>query len=148
MDDQEILIEELRRQLRNCRAALYETECQRQQVESKLSSTEYRIDHELEPRIKAEQRAYDMHVTSQEYGLSEDELECKRTCEGGACGPECMIFGEFDECTENMSKRELIEAYKINDNIADVLDENGLRLRRKFIDKIFDLKEIWRLLWR
>lgn len=56
-------------------------------LESKLDSAEYKINTELEPRIKQENDSYDTYVTSPSYGMPEgcrqDCLACKNMeCDG------------------------------------------------------------------
>jgi len=66
---------------------------------SDLNHAEFRIENELIPRIKREERSYDNWVTS---GGSD---ECYHNGMGGNCGIECSVFGSKGECFENITKK-------------------------------------------
>jgi len=86
---------------------------------NKLDSANFKINTELEPRIKNEQRNYD--------GMS------------GKCGYECSIFGNKSECFENITTEEQIldtyENYINTGYILDLIKEYGLEDKAKWIDK-------------
>lgn len=96
----------------------------------KLSSAEFKIHTELEPRIKQEQRSYDNWVTS----------GGRDVCFGnGNCGYDCLKFGSKPECFENVSTEEEIldiyENYVDDGYILDLIEEYGLEEKVKEIDK-------------
>jgi hypothetical protein len=66
-----------------------------------LNHAEFRIENELIPRIKREERSYDNWVT----GGGSDE--CFQNGMGGNCGIECSIFGNKNECFTDITKNVL-----------------------------------------
>jgi len=78
-----------------------ELEKESQIMYSNLSHAEFRIETELEPRIKREENSYDVWATN---GGSD---ECFYNGMGGKCGVECSIFGDKGECFENITSKEI-----------------------------------------
>lgn len=102
--------------------------------DDKLNSAEFRIHNELEPRIESEKRSYDNWVISPEAHMSEDDATCLHYYEIDECGSGCPIFGNIQECTENLSDKELLKEYIENDAIESVLFDRGLWFRKLKID--------------
>jgi hypothetical protein len=71
-----------------------------------LNHAEFRIENELIPRIKREERSYDTWVTS---GGSD---ECYHNGMGGNCGIECSVFGSKNECFENITNKAIDDIVK------------------------------------
>lgn len=102
-------------------------------LENELSSAEYKIRNELEPRIESERRSYDTYVTN---GGSD---VCFQTGISGNCGYSCSIFGEKQECFENVkTEDQILEIYEnyVNDGyILDLIEDYGLQEKAKEIDR-------------
>lgn len=99
---------------------------------NKLSSANFKIETELEPRIKQEQRSYDVYVTN---GGGD---ECFQSGISGSCGYDCHIFGEKPECFENVKREEILYIYEnITDTgyIEDLIEEYELEAEAKEIDR-------------
>jgi hypothetical protein len=85
-------------------------------LEENLSSANFKIDTELEPRIKREKQSYDEYVTS---GGSDS---CFNAGINGKCGVKCPDFGSKDECC--------IESYLI-----EYLNDNNIEHREDIKDE-------------
>ena len=110
--------------------------------ENKLSSAEYKINTELNPRIEREKRSYDSYITSPEAHMSEEDSTCLHFCETGQCGSDCPQFGYIPECTENLSNSELLKEYIINDSIEQIILDRGLWFKKLKVDWVEDSKII------
>lgn len=112
---------------------------QLRKAEEKLSSAEYKIEYELNPRIKQEERSYDAYVTS---GGSD---ECWSNGQGGRCGFQCTCWGSKNECFEDITKEDLLYAYaEIEDQgiILDYIHDWGLQKEAQKIDIDIKLEQI------
>lgn len=101
-----------------------------------LLSAEGRISSELEPRIQSERDSYDF------WALSGGNDPCFAAGDSGNCGVDCSIFGDKPECTENMSDKELLEAYIINNGCESAILDRGLWLKKLKIDWQEDTENI------
>ncbi|MCK5610540.1 hypothetical protein KAR91_52185 [Candidatus Pacearchaeota archaeon] len=110
--------------------------------EIKFSSAEWKIDHELKPRIESEKCSYDSWVTSPESHMSEDEAICYHFCETDQCGVKCPLFGDIPECTENLTDEELLKDYIENDGVEEVIFDRGLWFKKLKIDWSEDTRSI------
>lgn len=92
---------------------------------------QHRVDSELEPRIKQEQRSYDAYVT---YGGGD---ECMQNGMWGHCGIECSVFGSKYECFENMTKEDILNLYREGydfEYILQYIEDMELTEEKKKID--------------
>lgn len=111
-------------QLEKCRE-------EKRTIEDKLSSAEWKIDQELKPRIKQEQRSYDSWVTN---GGGD---ECMQNGMSGNCGFECSIFGEKSECSEifiGMSNKDVLKAYLDGYDVETEIDDRNLNIKKHLLD--------------
>jgi len=98
-------------------------------IEEKLDSARFKIETELDPRIKSEQNNYDSWVTS---GGSDD---CFRNGDSGRCGLECNVFQDGDcEYLEEISDNVILEAYREYEVYEEEIDHRGLKKERLNID--------------
>jgi hypothetical protein len=111
----------------------YELEKKYNNTYNELSSAEFKIRTELEPRIKSEHRSYDAYVTS---GGSD---ECFSNGMNGHCGFECSMFGDKAECFEGIKTEEevlnIYENYVTTGHILNLIEEYGLEEKVKEIDR-------------
>lgn len=80
-------------------------------TDDELYSANFRIKHELEPRIKSERNAYDNYVLS-------GGNSCFSHGMNGYCGIQCSHFGQEENCREvisEMSNEELFKYYTNNE---------------------------------
>lgn len=106
-------------------------------TDDKLYSANFRIKHELEPRIQSERSAYDCYILS-------GGDSCFSQVMNGGCGFHCSNFGEEENCKEvisEMTNDELLKYYKDNeafDSVPIVREElvsRGLEKEVKSIDE-------------
>lgn len=72
------------------RDAFYKLKDENDRTENKLSDAEFKIQSELEPRIKREEKGYDMFV------LSGGSNICDSTGIMGGCGENCEWYDTKD----------------------------------------------------
>ena len=106
-------------------------------TDDKLYSANFRIKHELEPRIQSERNAYDRYILS-------GGDSCFSQGINGGCGFHCSNFGEEENCKEVISEitnDELLKYYTDNeafDSVPIVREElvsRGLEKEVKSIDE-------------
>lgn len=80
-------------------------------TDDELYRANFRIKHELEPRIKSEMNVYDNYVLS-------GGDSCFSQGMNGGCGIQCPNFGQEENCRElisEMSNKELLKYYTDNE---------------------------------
>lgn len=80
-------------------------------TDDELYSANFRIKHELEPRLQSERNAYDRYVLS-------GGDSCFSQVMNGGCGVQCPNFGEEENCQEVISEitnEELLKYYIENE---------------------------------
>lgn len=101
-------------------------------VASKLTSAEYKINTQLKPRIKQEEKAYDSFVTGGGGNA------CFQEGLNGNCGFNCSGFGSEDECQiifESITDKELLTAYDEGiESLVDEIESRGLQVKMYLID--------------
>ena len=88
----------LQRKYHHLEARYEEVVKENQRLSGELSRAEFRIHHELEPRIKQEKEAYDSFVVN---GGSD---QCMSYGMYGKCGLDCPVFGDRDGCAECLAE--------------------------------------------
>lgn len=85
-------------------------------TDDELYSANFRIKHELEPRIQSERNAYDRYILS-------GGDSCFSQGVNGGCGFQCSNFGEEENCKEVISEitdEELLKYYVDNEAFDSV----------------------------
>lgn len=106
-------------------------------TDDELSNANFRIKHELEPRIKSERNSYDRYILS-------GGDSCFSRGMNGDCGTQCSHFGQEEKCKDvisEMSNEELLEYYASNeafDCISVIRDELCNRELSKEVSDIDD----------
>lgn len=105
-------------------------------IDDELYHANFRIKHELEPRIKSEQRSYDNYILS-------GGDSCFAQGMNGGCGTQCPHFGQEDVCSKivyDISDEELLRYYIENEAfdsvpiVRETLIGRGLEEKVKNID--------------
>lgn len=144
MTDEEYLIRDLRDIIRNKNNVIEDLEKQLDKTRSDKEHAEYRVKQELEPRIKAEERVYDIWVSN---GGSDP---CMRNGMNGNCNPDCEAFGSEDGCFEyftDMPDEDFLEYYRENgdehEEVVGLLFERGLWKQKMKIDNDYHKSECY-----
>lgn len=106
-------------------------------TDDELSSANFRIKHELEPRIESERRSYDNYILS-------GGDSCFRQGMSGGCGFQCPNFGEEENCKEvisEMSNEELLKYYTDNEAFDSILIVREELINRGLKKEIKDIDE-------
>lgn len=108
-----------------------------EKTDDELYSAKFRIEHELEPRLKFERNAYDNYVLS-------GGNSCFSQRMNGGCGIQCPNFGQEENCREvisEISNEELLKCYTDNeafDGISVIREELINRELEKEVENIDD----------
>jgi len=86
-------------------------------LRDELSLSNYKIEHELKPRIESERNSYDSYVTN---GGSSD---CFKQGMSGKCGIEYSNYGKEDNCFDGVSDNELFRNWQEGYGKDDIEDE-------------------------
>lgn len=128
VEDLEFEVGELKDIIRGRNRTMAELREELNKTDMKLDTAEYRISSELEPRLKSEQRSYDSWVTSGGSNI------CMSNGMKGNCGVKCSAYGDKSECTDDLTDEELLNDYRENDVIEQVVLDRGLWVKKIKID--------------
>lgn len=117
-----------------------ELERRNRKTEDELYEANWKVKHELEPRIESEHRSYDSYV------LSGGGDECFSNGMSGNCGVDCSIFGDKPECYDSFTTEEqvleLYETTATTNYLMELIEKMGLQGKCKDIDRKYYIDEI------